>query len=615
MAAALKEKGYAYLGWLLDLQVHHRTSLLVVAVRYFFRRQVEEDAELARGLTFDELKGLSQTQAEGFRNLHDTLKTHGEQLERMLGNLREAITDIGRDIQRVRQVQEQVLEILKKRQMNDRPVRPEDSRTIQTDEERKEVQELVRIYRNLPANLRAQAPALLNDLGKIKIAMGDFEGARQDFREAATLPSEPPAQAEAHHNAYWAALQGDQLDEALHELRQALALDPARFAPFPLEQYEPQRILGAGGFGVTFLCHDQLMKGQVAVKSLIAGGGCDPSTVFQEAGALDQLHHPAIIPLRGRGYADAGRTRPYLVMEYFPGQTLERYVKDNGPVPLGEFKSLARRIAEALQAAHGKGILHRDVKPANVLVRRAGEDWEIRLIDFGLAVRQQVLDTASTVRNAGITGTLDYAAPEQLGRVPGARIGPAADVYGFARTCCSALFGTPAPLPQDWKKVPPALAGLLGECLVQSPVDRLGDFAQVLERLKRIRAPRGARRPASGDPEPEVEELPAPQPRLLVLRGLQRNIEYALREGQNLIGRADEQPVDIDLSEQEPEGRIWSSRRHALITRQAGQVLIEDLNSANGTYVNRTRVYPGTKRPLNLNDIIQIGNVQLKVIA
>jgi pSer/pThr/pTyr-binding forkhead associated (FHA) protein len=107
---------------------------------------------------------------------------------------------------------------------------------------------------------------------------------------------------------------------------------------------------------------------------------------------------------------------------------------------------------------------------------------------------------------------------------------------------------------------------------------------------------------------------PGAQPRLLVLRGQKRNIEYPLYEGLNYIGRADEKPVDIDLEEQEPPDRIWCSRQHAVITFEGDRLTIEDLNSANGTYVNRARVYPGQQKPLAINDIVQIGNVQLKVI-
>ncbi len=105
------------------------------------------------------------------------------------------------------------------------------------------------------------------------------------------------------------------------------------------------------------------------------------------------------------------------------------------------------------------------------------------------------------------------------------------------------------------------------------------------------------------------------KPRLLVLRGQKINVAYPLYDGDNFIGRADERPVDIDLEDQELPDRIWSSRQHALIRCEAGILVIEDLNSSNGTFINRTRLYPGQKRVLNVNDIIQIGTVQMRVIT
>ncbi len=120
--------------------------------------------------------------------------------------------------------------------------------------------------------------------------------------------------------------------------------------------------------------------------------------------------------------------------------------------------------------------------------------------------------------------------------------------------------------------------------------------------------------PAS-PPIKDTDVLPTGgKPRLLVLRGQKMNVEYPLYDGDNYIGRADERPVDIDLEDQEPPDRIWSSRQHALIRSENGILSIEDLNSSNGTFVNRTRLYPGQKRVINVNDIIQIGTVQLKVV-
>jgi hypothetical protein len=128
--------------------------------------------------------------------------------------------------------------------------------------------------------------------------------------------------------------------------------------------------------------------------------------------------------------------------------------------------------------------------------------------------------------------------------------------------------------------------------------------------------PAAAPAPAPAAPAAPAGALPVgAEPRLVVLRGQKRNVEYPLYEGHNFIGRADEKPVDIDLEDQEPPDRIWSSRQHALVSLENGQLTIEDLNSSNGTFVNRAKIYPGQRTPLNVNDVIQIGTVQLKVIV
>jgi hypothetical protein len=118
-----------------------------------------------------------------------------------------------------------------------------------------------------------------------------------------------------------------------------------------------------------------------------------------------------------------------------------------------------------------------------------------------------------------------------------------------------------------------------------------------------------------GPPPPlDADRLPSGAcPKLVVLRGLKINVEFPLYEGHNFIGRADEKPVDVDLEDQEPPERIWSSRQHAVITYEDDKLIIEDLNSSNGTFVNRNRVHPGQKRALRVNDVIQIGTVQMKV--
>ncbi|MBL8793633.1 MAG: pentapeptide repeat-containing protein [Planctomycetia bacterium] len=106
-----------------------------------------------------------------------------------------------------------------------------------------------------------------------------------------------------------------------------------------------------------------------------------------------------------------------------------------------------------------------------------------------------------------------------------------------------------------------------------------------------------------------------PSPSLFVLKGENKNLVFAIRPGRNIVGRSGDRPVDIDLRGQEPSGRVWSSTQHCLIFDTGNELLIEDLNSANGTYVNRMRVAPGEKRRLVAGDVIQVGVVQLRLNA
>jgi hypothetical protein len=108
---------------------------------------------------------------------------------------------------------------------------------------------------------------------------------------------------------------------------------------------------------------------------------------------------------------------------------------------------------------------------------------------------------------------------------------------------------------------------------------------------------------------------PGSQIKLVVRRGLKIGAEFPIYPDYNYIGRADEKPVDVDLEDQEPPDRVWCSRQHAVIHYDdaAGVITIEDLNSSNGTYVNRNRVYPGQKKQLMPNDTVQIGTVHLQV--
>ncbi len=314
-----------------------------------------------------------------------------------------------------------------------------------------------------------------------------------------------------------ADLERDAADEALAALREAVRLDPAGGA-FPAHQYEPVRILGVGGAGTAILCKNLYEDGaEVVVKRLHAEGlERKPAELFREAPVLRRLaaaHPDLVLSLHSYGFADpAGQRGPYLVMDYFPGVSLHKYLDDLGRgLTLPEFLSVAEPVARCLQAAHGLGVLHRDVKPDNVLVRPADTGWQVRLIDFGLAVKCEVARNSQvaprkTLQGLAAAGTADFASPEQMGKRK-EPVGRYSDVYGFGRFCCYALFRTPTPLGRHWRDLPVELRTLVEKCLEEDPKDRPQEFESILAALRRLRlpeAPASVAKPTALVPPPPV---------------------------------------------------------------------------------------------------------------
>ena len=124
-------------------------------------------------------------------------------------------------------------------------------------------------------------------------------------------------------------------------------------------------------------------------------------------------------------------------------------------------------------------------------------------------------------------------------------------------------------------------------------------------------APAPVASPVSDDPYFVSDSA---NPRLYVVRGQKPKVEFPILGGLNFVGRADDKPVDIDLEDQENPERVWASRQHAVIEFEDNKITIEDLNSSNGTFLNRNKIYPGQKMPLKANDMVQIGNIQMKIM-
>ena len=256
-------------------------------------------------------------------------------------------------------------------------------------------------------------------------------------------------------------------------------------------RYEILEIIGTGATGRVARAHDPMIGRLVAVKLLPPAfvEGEARHRFLQEARIVGQLSHPAIVTLHDMGIDDATST-PYLVMEFLEGQSLERIV-EKGSVPLSRACAWAADAAVALAAAHRKGVVHGDVKPANILISAEGR---LKLMDFGMA---RLASCAS--RDSALYGSPAYWCPEQIhGKPQDAR----SDIFSLgvvlyemvtgrrpfdARSlpdiCSRVLSSTPLPTSQFNASIPVAFDQLLARCLAKDPSDRFSSGDLLAEQL------------------------------------------------------------------------------------------------------------------------------------
>ncbi|HUZ40652.1 MAG TPA: serine/threonine-protein kinase, partial [Acidimicrobiales bacterium] len=193
-------------------------------------------------------------------------------------------------------------------------------------------------------------------------------------------------------------------------------------------RYRLGTLLGRGGMSDVFRAVDEVNSTDVAIKIVRSPDREYAQRLAQEARALRRFSHPGIVQLFETG---VNGDMAYLVMEFVDGPSLDQVLRQ-GPLSTAETASIGVSLADALAYAHAQGVVHRDVKPANILI---GPDGLARLTDFGIA---RLVDTSTMTLTGTMIGTATYMAPEQL---ENHAVGPSADVWSLGIVLLECLTG------------------------------------------------------------------------------------------------------------------------------------------------------------------------------
>jgi serine/threonine protein kinase len=449
-----------------------------------------------------------------------------------------------------------------------------------------------------------------------------------------------------------------------------------------LGQLEVVEQIGQGGMATVYKAYQPALDRFVAIKVLPATYAKDPTFMerfVREARAIAKLYHPHILPVHDFGDQD-GTT--YIVMEYVSGGTLKRRLKPNQPMPLRDAIEMVLQTCQALECAHQHNIVHRDIKPGNMLLR---SDNFLLLSDFGIA---KILEANTALTRTGVgIGTPQYMSPEQSTGSP--NVGPRSDIYSLGIVLYQAVtgrvpFGSPgdAPLTISLKHVseplppprqfapdlPPMVEQVIIKALEKDQDHRYQSATEMIDALTSIvmamrgpsvgfssafqavgspfpppPTPQGDSGPmGGGQPVTPVSPLPPSQgvacfrcsamnlpgklfcttcgydlsgrraqndralgvsgrpyyARFSMMNGPLNGRQFKLHQDTTSIGRTTGNDIII------PD--LTVSRQHAVLRFENGHWVVEDKNSANGTFVNGTRIrWP---QPLNEGDQIRFGD-------
>lgn len=286
-------------------------------------------------------------------------------------------------------------------------------------------------------------------------------------------------------------------------------------------RYEISEKLGEGGMAVVYRGKDRILGRRVAIKVLRPQFAADTDFVERfrrEAQAAASLSHPNVVNI-----FDVGTDGDvhYIVMEYVEGRNLKEILRREGPLPLDKVLHIGIEVCRALEAAHGQGLIHRDIKPHNILVTR---DYQVKVTDFGIA---RAASTATLTHTGTVIGSVHYLSPEQA---TGGQIGVYTDIYAVGvllyemvtgkvpfdgespvAVALKHLHDAPPSLRADGTDIPPELERIILRAMAKDPAQRFKDTAEMLAELRRVPLPAPAARGAA-PPEPQEDKRDEPSP-------------------------------------------------------------------------------------------------------
>lgn len=416
---------------------------------------------------------------------------------------------------------------------------------------------------------------------------------------------------------------------------------PQTASPKTIGRYEIVREIGRGAMGIVYEGRDLSLMRPVALKTLLLEPIAEElretfeKRFYQEARAAAALQHPCIVVVYEIGI-DAGADAFFMSLEFLRGRTLEAVIEE-GPLPWRDALRIAGRLADALSHAHEHGIVHRDIKPGNVMILKKGEP---KIMDFGVAK----LDSSKLTSQGDVLGSPGYMAPEQALE---ARVDARSDLFSLGTVLYESLTGKrafgkgtfseilmrlayehPAPPSQIVKGIPSAVDDIVAHALAKNPDERYGNADRLVEDIEDALADRPLRHASGRGARPLPGPAAASTPGMAALRtptesvsanqvaatadapsraaglprgplslpsgkrvslgflsGPREGAEHVLRHASLLIGReGGNSGAAIELAETQV------SRMHAMVEARGTRFVLRDLESKNGTFIGAERV-------------------------